>query len=376
MAESLQNQPTPDEAERRVAADSDPSQLNTANDVAPQGGADSAQAAVKARFDYLDVIKGYLIILVVFAHLVEHFGAYDPLFLAVYSALSLYGLPVFVIASGMVAKPVLGDKDYRKMVAKLLLPLICLQPFYLALYARAGGDAARHILDPQWLLWFLLSLLLWRMMLPLFLRVPLAVPVAIGLTLAAGYAQYIGTDLSLSRTLYFFPFFLAGYLWRDKVLKLVSHVRLLWGLVFLALLVGTALWFLHGLDPGVVYHDRGYDQASVWKDYPALGRLGLLLLSSVGCLAWMAIIPRSTKWLVRLGQRSLTVLALHGFVVLVFLKLFNMAGWTSSPSPLLFPLLLVLSVAIAWGVSLLDGSFNRFFDWLETRLSRLTPPIL
>jgi fucose 4-O-acetylase-like acetyltransferase len=213
------------------------------------------------------------------------------------------------------------------------------------------------------------------MMLPLFLRVPLAVPVAVGITLAAGYAQYIGTDLSLSRTLYFFPFFLAGYLWRDRVLKIVSSARLLWGLVFLALLVGTALWFLHGLDPGVVYHDRGYDQAAVWKDYPALGRLGLLLLSSVGCLAWMAIIPRSTKWLVRLGQRSLTVLALHGFVVLVFLKLFNMAGWTTSPSPLLFPLLLVLSVAIAWGVSLLDGPFNRFFDWLETRLSRLTPRI-
>jgi fucose 4-O-acetylase-like acetyltransferase len=375
VAEFLQNQPTPDEAERRVAADSDPSRLNTPNDVAPQGGADGTREAVKARFDYLDVIKGYLIILVVFAHLVEHFGPYDRLFLAVYSALSLLGLPVFVIASGMVAKPVLGDKDYRKMVAKLLLPLICLQPFYLALYARAGGDAARHILDPQWLLWFLLSLLLWRMMLPLFLRVPLAVPVAVGLTLAAGYAHYIGVDLSLSRTLYFFPFFLAGYLWRDPVLKIVSTARLLWGLVFLALLVGAALWFLHGLDAGVVYHDRGYDQAAVWKDYPALGRLCLLLLSSVGCLAWMAIIPRSTKWLVRLGRRSLTVLALHGFVVLVFLKLFNMAGWTTSPSPLLFPLLLVLSIAIAWTVSLLDGPFNRFFDWLERRLSRLTPRI-
>jgi fucose 4-O-acetylase-like acetyltransferase len=373
VAESLQNQPTPDEAERRVAADSDPSRQNTPNDVAAQGGGDSARAAVKARFDYLDVIKGYLIILVVFAHLVEHFGPYDPVFGAVYAALSLYGLPVFVVASGMLAKPVLGDKDYRKMVAKLLLPLLALQPFYLLLYARAGGDAVRHILDPQWLLWFLLSLLLWRMMLPLFLRIPLALVVAVGITLAAGYAQYIGADLSLSRTLYYFPFFLAGYLWREQVLKIVSTVRLLWGLAFVALLVGAALWFLHGLDTAVVYEDRGYDQAAVWKNYPALGRLVLLLLSSVGGLAWMATMPRSSKWLVRLGQRSLTILALHGFVVLVCLKLFNMAGWTRSPSPLLFPLLLVMSVAIAWAVSLLDGPFNRFFDWLATRLSRLTP---
>ena len=375
MAESLQNQPTPDEVERHVASDSEPRRLNTPNDVVPQGDADGARTAAKARFDYLDIIKGYLIILVVFAHLIEHFGTYDPVFRAVYSALSLHGLPIFVIASGMVAKPLLGDKDYRKMVAKLLLPLICLQPFYLALYARAGGDAMRHILDPQWLLWFLLSLLLWRMMLPLFLRVPLALPLAVGITLAAGYAQFIGADLSLSRTLYFFPFFLAGYLWRDRVLKIVSTARVLWGLLFIALLVGTALWFLHGLDSAVVYHDRGYDQAAVWKDYPALGRLALLVLSSIGCLAWMAIIPRSSKFLVRMGQRSLTVLALHGFVVLVFLKLFNMAGWTYSPSPLLFPVLLVLSVAIAWGVSLFDGPFNRFFDWLAAKLSRFVPRI-
>ncbi len=30
----------------------------------------------------------------------------------------------------------------------------------------------------------------------------------------------------------------------------------------------------------------------------------------------------------------------------------------------------IKAVAIAWGVSLLDGPFNRFFDWLAARLSR------
>ena len=388
MSESLKNHPAPDEAGRgRGIADGDQVIRGRHSDTAAgpesgrpaqadgvaQGGAEGARAAIKARYDLLDIVKAVLIIFVVFAHLVEHFGTHDPVFQAVYAALSLYGLPLFVLASGMLAKPLLGDKDYRKMVAKLLLPLVCLQPFYLALYARAGGDAVRHILDPQWLLWFLLSLLLWRMMLPLFLRIPLPLLVAVGITLAAGYAQYIGADLSLSRTLYFFPFFLAGYLWRDGLLRLVARARLLWGVLFIALMVGAGLWFLHGLDTAVVYHDRGYDRAAVWKDYPALGRLGLMLISAVGCVAWMAIMPRSSKWLVRLGQRTLTILALHGFLVLVCLKLFNMAGWTDSPKPFLFPLLLVLSVAIAWVVSLLDGPFNRFFDWLAARLSRFVP---
>jgi fucose 4-O-acetylase-like acetyltransferase len=368
VSESLKNHPAHDEAGRGGGtADGGPV------DGVAQGGAEGARAAIAARYDLLDIVKGVLIITVVFAHLVEHFGTHDPVFQAVYAALSLSGLPLFVLASGMLAKPLLGDREYRKMVAKLLLPLICLQPFYLALFARAGGNAVRHILDPQWLLWFLLSLLFWRMMLPLFLRIPMPLLVAVGITLAAGYAQYIGADLSLSRTLYFFPFFLAGYLWRDGLFKLVARARLLWGVLFIAVMVSTALWFLHGLDTAVVYHDRGYDRAAVWKDYPALGRLALMLISAVGCLAWMAIMPRSSKWLVRLGQRSLTILALHGFLVLVCLKLFNMAGWTDSPKPWLFPLLLVLSVAIAWVVSLVDGPFNRFFDWSAAKLSRLTP---
>jgi len=342
-------------------------------DTATQAAAEAARAAVSARYDFLDIVKAVLIILVVYAHLVEHFGTYDPVFQAVYASLSLNGLPLFVLISGMVAKPLLIDKDYRKMVAKLLLPLICLQPFYLVLYARAGGDAVRHILDPQWLLWFLLSLLLWRMMLPLFLRIPMPLLVAVGITLAAGYAQYIGADLSVSRTLYFFPFFLAGYLWRDTLLKLASRARLLWVLPFMGLLVGMAIWFLHGLNTAVVYHDRGYDRAAVFSDYPALGRLLLLLVGAVSCLAWMAMMPRKSQWLVRLGRKTLTILALHGFVVLVCLKLFNLAGWTNSPKPWLFPVLLVLSVAIAWGVSLFDGPFNRFFDWLAAKLSRFVP---
>jgi len=335
--------------------------------------AQGARQDKKARVESLDIIRAILIIFVVYAHLVEPFATRDPMFQAVYSALSVFGLPLFVMVSGILAKPLLGDTDYRKMFAKLLLPLVCLQPFYLIIFWRIGGDPVRHILDPQWLLWFLLSLCLWRIMLPLFLRIPMPLLVAVGITLAAGYAEYIGGDLSLGRTLYYFPFFLAAYLWRDRLPRWVARARLFWALVFILLMAGVMLWSLHGLSPAVVYAALGYDKGTVWKSFPALGRLGFLLMSALGALSWWAIMPRKSKWLVRLGRRTLTILALHGFVVLVCVKLFHMAGWTASPSLALFPVLLVIAVAIAWAVSLFDGPFNRFFDWLAARLSRLVP---
>jgi fucose 4-O-acetylase-like acetyltransferase len=368
MADPRENQPTPDDATaaRPVAEPGGPP-----DDLALGRGEPPAPPATKRRNEGLDVIKAVLMMMVVFAHLVEHFSADDPYYRAWYSALSSFGLPLFVLVSGMVAGPLLSDADYRKLFSRLLLPLICLQPFYLTLIQLIQGDAVRHLLDPQWMLWFLLSLCSWRLMLPLFLRIPAALPVAVGITLAAGYAAYIGPDLSLSRTLYFFPFFLAGYLWRQKILDLVARARLLWGSVFVALMVGTVVWSLHGLPQAVFYGSEGYNLTAVWSAYPALGRLVLMLMGTLGLLSFMAIMPRKSPWLARIGRRTLTIFVLHGFPVLVCYKVFNIVGW-STPSPALTPVFVVLSVGIAWVLSWLDGPFNRFFDWLAARLSRRT----
>jgi fucose 4-O-acetylase-like acetyltransferase len=221
------------------------------------------------------------------------------------------------------------------------------------------------------MLWFLLSLCCWRLMMPLFVRIPAALTVSVAIALAAGYAAYIGPDLSLSRTLYFFPFFLAGYVWRQRILDLVSRARVLWGVSFVALMAGVVIWSQHGLDQAVFYGSESYDKAAVWTAFPALGRLGLMLMSAAALLGFMAIMPRKSQWLARIGRRTLTIFVLHGILVLVFYKLFNIVGWYA-PSPALTPVFVVIAVAITWTLAGLDGPFNRFFDWLAARLSRRT----
>jgi fucose 4-O-acetylase-like acetyltransferase len=315
------------------------------------------------------VLKGVLIILVVFGHmnLLQFFVERDPLFEAVFAAVYLFHMPLFALVSGILAKPALAENDYRKMFSRLLLPLIVFQAFYLVILQVGEGDADRHLLDPQWMLWFLLSLCLWRMLLPLFLQIPLALPASVAIAIAAGYSQHIGFDLSLSRTLYFFPFFLAGYLGRNRLPALVRRVRPLWGLAFAAAIAVIVFWSLRGLDPVVLYGAHGYDVATAWPGWPGLGRLGVMMLSAIASVGFMALTPGASRWLARLGQRTLVVFALHGPVVLVSLSLIKRAGATASPE--LLPALLALAVVIAWGLSLLDGPFNRFFDWLAAHLS-------
>lgn len=322
----------------------------------------------RSRLDALDVLKGGLIILVIFGHLLEYYVAQDPLFRAVFSAIYLFHIPLFVLLGGMLARPVLGASDYRALFARLLLPLVCLQAVYLAYLQYAQGDALRHLLDPFWMLWFLLSMCLWRMMLPLFLHLPMPLPVAVGLALAAGYGERIGYDFSLSRTLYFFPFFLAGHLGRERLGALVARAVPVWQVLFWLLMGGMVFWSLQGLDRVVLFGSQGYDVARVWGDFPVLGRLCLLMLSGLACLGFMAIMPASAAWLAWLGKRTLTIYALHGFVVMVIYKLLMLAGITASP--LLLPALLALAVAIAWALAGLDAPFNRSLDWLATRLLR------
>src|SRR5690349_21055404 len=111
MPESVENQPVLDDAGRSGAptgstgestapqGDSVAPAAIASGDTATQAAAEAARAAVSARYDLLDIVKAVLIILVVYAHLVEHFGTYDPLFQAVYASLSLNGLPLFVLIS-------------------------------------------------------------------------------------------------------------------------------------------------------------------------------------------------------------------------------------------------------------------------------------
>src|SRR5699024_12168002 len=88
-------------------------------------------------------------------------------------------------------------------------------------------------------MWFLLSLFGWHILLILFKRLPavwsILISVAIGI--AVGYTDLFGYGLSMSRTLVFFPFFLAGYfMTKEHVKAIITSGLKIAGLVFMAAL--------------------------------------------------------------------------------------------------------------------------------------------
>jgi fucose 4-O-acetylase-like acetyltransferase len=323
-----------------------------------------AQAARDVR---IDSVKGGLMILVVMGHLLEIYTSRSPLYMAICSAIYVFHMPLFVLTAGMFSKVVMEEKDCRAIVSRLIVPLVIFQTLYLALLAAKSGRLAAPPLQPHWILWFLLSMVLWRLALPLFARIRYGVAGAVLIALAAGYNPEIGYAFSLSRTLYFFPFFLLGYLYRERILATIPAWR--WPMLpVLALILGGVMWWsFAGLPHEALYGSRGYDAAPVLADAPLLGRglmLALSLLASFAALAVMSVRSRFLAWL---GQRSLSIFVLHGFFIMALGKL------KLAPGPLLLVGLAAVAVVIAAVTAFCDPYLGRLYDAIGRFVYRPDP---
>src|SRR5699024_10889921 len=159
----------------------------------------------------------------------------------------IFHMPMFILLAGFFAKGSGKPRYILKLAKNLLLPYLIVQLLYTGLYFILGREEwYKGILHPQWAVWFLLSLVGWHILLILFKRLPavwgILISVAIGILV--GYTDLIGYGLSMSRTLVFFPFFLAGYFLTKEHIQLIKTkglkiVGLLFTLVLFAFIYIT-----------------------------------------------------------------------------------------------------------------------------------------
>lgn len=281
-------------------------------------------AAVTARisrqpehYPVLDHARFVLIALVVVGHLLEQLVDAGPLAAALYRWIYLFHMPAFVLVSGAVSKATLTRRRVFALASGLLLPYLIFQTLYPAwdAWLSHSGDWSQGYLTPYWLLWYLVSLACWRLLLPLFARLKFALPLAVGIALAAGLALWTGYPLSFSRTLVFFPLFLLGYRIGARRLQHLGGARsrrLVAAMILLAAAAGA--WLLRDLDPEWLYASVGYSSLDVAPVAGVATRLALLIASAACALSVLALMPRRARH-AGFGRRSLTAYLIHGLLV-------------------------------------------------------------
>ncbi len=260
-------------------------------------------------------MKFLLIACVVTANTIEPMiDRSSPLF-ALYETIYSFHIPMFALAMGYFAKSFRLDRPGIDGLCTIAYQYVLFQTLYsLAdiVFFQAKG-VIHSFFMPYSLLWFLLSHFCWRLLLRAFvhMRHPLLVSLLLGV--AVGYLPWSGAWLSVSRTLVYFPFFLAGYFLSQHWETMIKRLRM--PAVLLGLAVLCFFWLGGRIDPRWLYGSFTYAEAGHPEWYAGIYRLGMYGVQAAASIAFLSLVPwaagRITDW----GKRTGYVFLLHAFIL-------------------------------------------------------------
>jgi fucose 4-O-acetylase-like acetyltransferase len=342
----------------------------------PDTGAAAPPAPATGKRDsLLDNAKFLLIVLVFVGHAVrpgEKTGAGQALYYWIY----LFHMPAFVLISGYLSKSYDSTaKRVDKLVTSLAVPYLIFWGVYALQLLSDGKNLPGGPLDPLWITWFLVALLVWRLTVPVWRRLRWPVLTSLAISLAAAFVE-TGDALGVARILSLLPFFVVGLVLQPRHLDLLRRplVRVCSALVMIATAVLTYT------------HLRGYSREWVyWREtladrdfeilpYGIPARLVFLGLAFALTAALLSLMPRQRTWFTRFGALTLYVYLLHGLVIRVGTQF----GWYEYTGQLLSghaELVLNLTLAVAWTLLLCTPWVRKATGWaVEPRLDWILRP--
>lgn len=266
------------------------------------------------RDERIDVAKGALILLVVCGHFLEGSLQSGGGAEAVYAAIYLFHMPLFVALSGYLSSRRI---TLRKVFRRIVVPLIIAEIAYRILDALFFGRNY-PVFQPYWILWYLVSLAVWLAVWPVWqrLRFPLATAIVVGL--CAGFPDFVGLLFSLSRIFVFFPFFVIGAQLSGKGIPIPTRLYLpVLGVVAAASLFAIGL--ISGVDVRYwLYGSFGYAALNASPVEGVAIRALHYLGAGAASLVFLAILPQRQRALEWFGRNTLGIYLMHGPVALFF----------------------------------------------------------
>ncbi len=274
----------------------------------------------KTRDYSLDNIRFFLIFTVVFAHLLEVFGTFSGS-VYIYRFIYIFHMPVFIFLFGYNVR-----YSPKKVIFRWCLPYIVFQSLYL-LFSLFVLDIKVDFqyTTPYWLLWYMLSLIFYQLLLPLYEttnknRQILTLICAFVISLLVGFDETIGYYMSLSRFFVFQPWFLLGYYCKKNgILEVMIKQKITRTVVmiFSVVLIGLSALLLYYTDipNGLLYGSLPYAKCG--------GALWMRAIVSIISICWILFLfvgvkPYLNKKLfliTTIGQNTWPIFLLHGFFI-------------------------------------------------------------
>lgn len=271
-----------------------------------------------ARDAYFDNAKLLAIVLVFLGHAWEPLTAGSRTAQALYMLVYAFHMPAFIVVSGYFSRSFDHRPDrLKRLVTGVAVPYVVFETAY-SVFKRYADDDPGHavsLLDPWYLTWFLVALLLWRLTAPVWRLVRYPVAVALAIAVLAVTSQ-IGDDLDLQRVLQFLPFFVVGLCMRPEHFRRLRDPRLRPAAVAVfAVALAFAYWAAPRMTSAWLYHRDSAVDLGASPLAGAAMTVALFGCSMVLTLAFLALVPDRRLPVTSLGTGTLCAYLLHGFVV-------------------------------------------------------------
>lgn len=286
--------------------------------------------------DYqFDNLKGMLIFLVVFGHLIEYmvFKTNDRLVSFVYSAIYLFHMPLFVFISGYFSKTLKPKRILELFMVYLLWQMVIVPTFLFVFTPESFDSAFLSVFAPQKTYWYLLSLMIWKIVTPTFAQIKWVVPLSIVAGILVGYSELSSmTNFSYARTVAFYPFFLVGFLLTKEQLQLFREkVSKYWGAFAFTFVIIVGIFFLNNLfAEGIIKEARLLNKSLFMRELFATYLVNpydgiwirplVYLIGFIASLSTFAFVSTKKTFFATWGQNSFLIFVSHA-MILQFLNL-------------------------------------------------------
>lgn len=271
----------------------------------------------------LDSIKGFLIILVVLGHTIEHY-LHSTFNILLYLGIYSFHMPLFVILSGFFFNTSQSKEKFKRSIVEIIETFFVFNSVLLVIkWYENESLSFTDIVSPVWIMWYIFSLAVWRISTYFIVnqfKIDIAnfkwMLCAIIASLLVGLIP-MSNELALQRTITFYPYFILGMILRRrkeynikiKTAYLISAFPILLTLAY-AIMKSQSM----AIDTLRVYFycNRFYNTF-----YDPILRLITILIGFCTSIALFRIFPKS-KLLAYVGSASLVIYLLHPYIVSAF----------------------------------------------------------
>ena len=272
---------------------------------------------------------------------------------------------LFLLVLGYLAAYIPPDKNWMFAFAGLIFPYVVFQTlyFFFNTYVLKNTGVTYNFTDPAWTLWYLLSLAFWGVIVQFIKKVDIKVILmAFVIGLLAGFNNKIGSYLSLSRTLVFFPFFLLGFYCNknkidfDKFKKNKLFVIVI-SLLSVVIVLGLYL-YLNNINVMWLYSFLSYQSLN----YNLIIRFGIYLVALILSAMIMIVVPNSKIYkITNIGINSMVVYLLHGFVIRSLERVFHYGILSSNIKIISYLAITTIVIVLTLSSKYVTALFQKIF---------------